>query len=214
MARYNRRSIPFGSEYPMACRSFLLCLLALLCQTFVVAAQDGKDKAAPCPACHGADGNSIAPIWPNLAGQHVQYLTAQLAAFKSGARQDPSMTPMAMPLSDADMQEISAYYSSSQPAINSMDVSQAAAGAAIYRGGNPASGVPACMACHGPDGSGNGLAYYPALRGQNAEYVVKQLRDYRDRNRTTDGNETMQTIAQRMTVEEMESVARYMSALH
>lgn len=198
----------------MTCRSLLLCLAALLGQVITANAEDGKEKSAPCAACHGADGNSITPIWPNLAGQHPQYLVAQLQAFKSGVRQDPSMTAMVAPLSDGDMQDIATFYASSRPAINSIEVSQVAAGEQIYRGGNPASGVPACMACHGPDGAGNALAKYPALRGQNFDYVVKQLRDYRDRNRTTDPNETMQTISQRMTVEEMESVARYMSALH
>ena len=198
----------------MTCRSLLLCLAALLGQAVTATAEDGKEKSVPCAACHGADGNSIAPIWPNLAGQHPQYLVAQLQAFKTGARQDPSMTAMVAPLGDADMQDIATYFASSQPAINSIEVLQVTAGEWLYRGGNPASGLPACMACHGPNGAGNALAKYPALRGQNFDYVVKQLRDYRDRNRTTDVNETMQTISQRMTVEEMESVARYMSALH
>lgn len=192
----------------------IICAIALVFHHLPAAAQEGKEKAAPCAACHGADGNSITPIWPNLAGQHPEYLVSQLQAFKNGTRQDPSMTAMVAPLSDSDMQAIATYYASSQAAINSLSIEQVAAGERIYRGGNQTTGVPACMACHGPDGGGNALARYPALRGQNVDYTMKQLHDYRDRNRTTDANAMMQTIAQRLTVEEVESVARYISALH
>ncbi|MCL1077930.1 cytochrome c [Parashewanella spongiae] len=72
----------------------------------------GKAKSGMCAACHGADGTSAIPMYPNLKGQHAQYLEKQLKAFKDGTRKDPVMGPMAMPLSDADMKNISAYYAS------------------------------------------------------------------------------------------------------
>ena len=75
----------------------------------------GKQKAVVCSACHGLDGNSVNPIWPKLAGQHAAYLIKQLKAFKSGDRKDPIMVPMAGPLSDADMENLAAYFSSQKP---------------------------------------------------------------------------------------------------
>ena len=75
----------------------------------------GKSKAASCVACHGPGGNSVNPLWPKLAGQHAPYVVKQLKAFKSGARKDPMMSPMAMPLSDQDMENLGAYFASEKP---------------------------------------------------------------------------------------------------
>ena len=80
--------------------------------TFAGDAAAGKTKAVVCSACHGVDANSINPLWPKLAGQHAAYLTKQMKAFRSGERKDPVMAPMAMPLSDADIEDISAFYAS------------------------------------------------------------------------------------------------------
>lgn len=90
----------------------LACALAPFAPAFAGDAEAGKKKAFVCSACHGVDGNSINPLWPHLAGQHAAYLTKQMKAFKSGARKDPVMAPMAMPLSDTDIEDISAYYAS------------------------------------------------------------------------------------------------------
>jgi cytochrome c553 len=75
----------------------------------------GKAKSASCAACHGANGMSANPLWPNLAGQHAAYLVKQLEAFKSGARKDPVMSPMAAPLSKQDMENLAAYFASQTP---------------------------------------------------------------------------------------------------
>jgi cytochrome c553 len=75
----------------------------------------GKAKSAVCAACHGADGNSPNAVWPNLAGQHAAYMVKQLKDFKSGARKDPIMAPMAAPLSDQDMENLSAFFASQKP---------------------------------------------------------------------------------------------------
>ena len=90
----------------------LACALTPLAQTHAGDAAAGKKKAVVCSACHGIDGNSINPLWPHLAGQHAAYLTKQMKAFKSGARKDPVMAPMAMPLSDTDIEDLSAFYAS------------------------------------------------------------------------------------------------------
>ncbi len=177
-------------------------------------AGDGAAKAQACGACHGPDGNSVNPEWPKLAGQHAQYTFTQLQAFNSGARTNPNMNAMVAPLSDEDMQDIAAYYAAGAPQIGSADVADITLGEALYRGGNKESGVPACMACHSPSGAGNPAANYPALSGQHATYTALQLRAYRDGTRTTDPNAMMRTIAARMSEAEIESVAKFISALH
>lgn len=178
-------------------------------------ADDGRAKAQPCGACHGPDGNStINPEWPNLSGQHANYIVQQLQAFKSGARKNPNMTAMAAPLSDQDMTDLGAYFSKQALKIESVDAATISEGQALYRGGNKETGVPACMACHGPDGAGNPAAAYPALRGQHAPYTVLQLKAYRSRERTSDPKEIMRTIAAKLTDQEIENVAKYISGLH
>jgi len=72
----------------------------------------GKSRAASCSGCHGANGISANPLWPNLAGQKEAYLVKQLKAFRDGTRSDPMMTPMAKPLSGADIENLAAYFSS------------------------------------------------------------------------------------------------------
>ena len=88
------------------------CAAAAAVPAFAGDAAAGKTKAVVCSACHGVDGNSINPLWPKLAGQHAAYLTKQMKAFRSGERKDPVMAPMAMPLSDTDIEDISAFYAS------------------------------------------------------------------------------------------------------
>ncbi|MGD9602890.1 MAG: cytochrome c [Gammaproteobacteria bacterium] len=192
----------------------ILCL-GMALTAMAVAADDGKTKAMPCSACHGMDGNStLNPEWPSLAGQHAGYMVAQLQAFKSGARKNPNMNGMAATLSDEDMADIAAYYAGQSLKIASIDPADTVAGARLYRGGNAESGVPACMACHGPNGAGNPGANYPALRGQHAKYTALQLQAYKSGERATDPKEIMRSIAARMTAEEIESVSKFIQGLH
>ncbi|MFN3595431.1 MAG: c-type cytochrome, partial [Thiobacillaceae bacterium] len=108
-----------------------------------------------CGACHGNDGNSTNPAYPNLAGQHPEYITKQLHDFKSGARRNAIMAPNVVGLSDEDMLNLSAYFAAQQPKPRlAKDPQLVAAGQRLYRGGNPGSGVPACASCHGPNGAG------------------------------------------------------------
>jgi cytochrome c553 len=190
--------------------------VALLCIALVSGATsaDGKAKAMACGACHGADGNSSNPIWPNLAGQHAGYLLKQAQAFKTGSRQNPSMAPMVINLPDEDLVEIADFFAAQTPRIATIDAATAAAGQKLYRGGDAVRGIPACMACHGPNGAGNPAANYPALRGQQPEYTVLQLKAYRDGTRATDPQSMMRQIAKSLSDEEMQNLAKFISALH
>lgn len=178
-------------------------------------ATPGKEKSAVCAGCHGADGNSTNPMWPKLAGQHANYLVDQLKAFKNDERKDPSMSPMAKPLTDQEMLDLAAYFSAQKHVVGTADPKLVAQGERIYLGGNKETNVPACAACHSPTGSGNGPAKYPALGGQHAAYLKKQLDDYKNGARGKTGNPgIMYDIAKKMSVEELDAVTNYIQGLH
>lgn len=173
----------------------------------------GATKATTCAACHGANGNSINPEWPSLAGLGADYIAEQLKNFKEGKRANPIMMPMAMTLSADDMADIGAYFSSLPNTGLEADPSYWQAGEKLYRGGDATRQIPACMACHGPTGRGNEPAKFPALRGQHSAYVVKQLNDYASGARTTGPNGVMQTIAKRLSPDDMRNVASYLQGI-
>ncbi|MGH8611276.1 MAG: c-type cytochrome [Gammaproteobacteria bacterium] len=175
----------------------------------------GKAKSAVCAACHSPDGNSLAPQWPKLAGQHAAYLEKQLADFKGGKRSDPAMGPVAASLSDDAIPDLAAYYAQQEIAVGKAVKEHVVLGRRIYHGGVQSSGVPACMACHGPSGKGNAAAGFPALRGQHAEYTEKQLQAYAAGQRSNDGEGAiMRDIAARLSSKEMQAVASYIQGLH
>lgn len=174
----------------------------------------GKNKSAVCAGCHGADGNSLVPTFPKLAGQHASYIAKQLADFKAGGRTDPTMSPQAALLDDQGVADVAAYFSSQKVAIGSANAEKAAAGKKLYQGGNSAKGISACMACHGPNGAGNPGAKYPSLQGQQSMYVVKQLQDFRSGTRKNDPAKMMSSIAAKMSDAEIESAAEYIAGLH
>lgn len=173
----------------------------------------GQAKSAVCAGCHGADGNSMNPVWPKLAGQHADYIAKQLSDFKDGARKDATMSAMAAALSADDMANLGAYYGSQKTKLGTTAEDMAELGQTIYRAGNAASGVPACAACHGPSGAGNQQAKFPGLSGQHADYVVKTLKDFRSGARANDAGSMMRGIAAKMTDAEMTAVAQYMQGL-
>ena len=168
-------------------------------------ADAGKAKSITCTACHGAEGNSANPMWPNIAGQHASYIEAQLHAFKSGKRKDPLMAPQAMMLSDEDIRNVAVYFEGLPAAAQAVsDTSSLKKAEAVYRGGNTATGVAACLACHGPTGRGNPAANYPAIQGQHATYTAKALRDYASGARVSaDKTQMMRDIASRLSEEEI-----------
>ncbi len=177
-------------------------------------ANAGKEKAGVCAGCHGTDGNSANPVWRKRAGQHADYLAKQLADFKSSKRNDPIMVGQSAALSDADMANLGAFFASQKTSAGSADKEKVALGEKIYRGGNSASGVAACIGCHGPTGAGNPMAKFPALSSQHAAYTEKTLKDFRSGARANDAGKMMRNIAAKMTDEEIAAVASYIQGLH
>lgn len=182
----------------------------------------GQAKTAVCAACHGADGNSGVASFPKLAGQGEKYLAKQLADIKSGERTVVEMTGILNASSEQDMADMAAYYVSKSIQLSGAKEKNLDKGEALYRGGNPATGVPACTGCHSPSGLGNAPAGYPALGGQFAEYTAKQLRAFRTgaddpkntNARTNDGDSSvMRGVAAHMSDLEIEAVANYIAGL-
>ena len=176
----------------------------------------GKTKAIACAACHGADGNSASPEYPKLAAQNPRYIVTQLMRFKSGVRQNAIMSGMAGGLSKQDMEDIAAYFSSQTRKAGVTDPALAAAGKKLYNEGDAKVGVPACMACHGPDGAGNPGWRVPNIGGQHAQYVAAQLKAWHDG--TTWGSDEhatiMPAIAQHLTEQDISAVSSYVEGLH
>ena len=178
-------------------------------------ADAGKAKSITCAACHGADGNSVNPVWPSIAGQHATYLVEQLQAFKSGSRNEPLMLGQVMMLNDEDMKNLAVYYAGMPAAAKSVaDESVVDRGERIYRGGDRESSVSACIACHGPTGRGNPAAGVPSVKGQYAVYAATQLRNYANGTRTSDGpTRVMRDIAAKLSEEDIVALASYMQGL-
>jgi cytochrome c553 len=192
----------------------LLAALGWSLPTLAAGSADaGQAKSATCVACHGTDGNSINPEWPNLAGQHSAYLAKQLRAFRDGQRENVLMSPMAMGLSVQDLEDLAAYFAAQTLRGGETDPGKLAAGQRVYRAGNLKREVAACAGCHGPAGRGNPTANYPALQGQQATYVAAQLRAYRSGARATDPNQMMRNVAAGLSDEEIDAVASYVHGL-
>jgi cytochrome c553 len=195
--------------------------IALVCSAFAAApalAVDGdptvgRTKTAECVQCHGSDGNSKKPANPKLAGQSAEYIYKQLMEFKSGERVNNIMNEQAAALSEQDMKDIAAYYEAQTPISGTADETVVALGEALFRGGNSATGVPACMACHGPAGEGNPGAKFPRLAGQWAEYTESQLHAFRKAERANDAGKMMRNIAIKMTDAEITAVSEYIAGL-
>ncbi|TKB46830.1 cytochrome c4 [Thalassotalea mangrovi] len=178
----------------------------------------GKEKSATCVACHGADGNSMVAMYPKLAGQNEQYLFKQLMDFKKAVdsnneegRVDPVMAGMVAPLSEADMQNLAAYFASQKVSPSAAEANEL--GKNLYQGGDAKRGITACIACHGVDGQGMALAGFPIVGQQHVDYLKAQLGKFRDGTRANDMNSMMQNIASKLTDKDIQAVAEYMSSL-
>jgi len=177
----------------------------------------GQSKAGVCAACHGMDGNSQVAQWPKIAGQHEDYLARQTRMVRDQQRDVPQMYPIVMNLSDQDIADISAWYASQTIKPGVADEALVEPGRALYHGGNPDSGVPACMGCHGPTGNGIPGAGYPMVRGQHATYTADRLRRYRagETNGENDPHsKTMVGVAENLIDDEIEAVSSYIEGLH
>jgi cytochrome c553 len=178
------------------------------------AAGEAMATAFGCGGCHNADGNSVIPGTPKLAGQHGQYIVKQLNDFKSMKRASDVMMGMAsMVASDEDAANIGAFYASQKATVDAADDSKVALGRDIYRGGNSVTKVPACMGCHSPNGSGNPTAKYPSLAGQQASYTITQLKAFREGTRANDANSMMRNVAAHMSNAEIEAVSNYIASM-
>ncbi|MEZ5506901.1 MAG: c-type cytochrome [Gammaproteobacteria bacterium] len=182
----------------------------------------GQAKSAVCGACHGADGNSMVPNFPKLAGQGEAYLLKQLQDIKSGAREVPEMMAITPGLSDQDMADLAAFYASQKPTGGAADPALVELGQQVYRGGNATTGVPACASCHGATGRGMPEAGFPALAGQHAAYIETQLKAFRaagredaeGKRRTNDGDtKMMRATAARLSDKEIKALASYINGL-
>lgn len=177
-------------------------------------AEAGKAKSATCAACHGADGNSMAPTFPKIAGQGERYLIKQIKDIRDGARSVPAMAPFVAGLSDTDVADLAAYFAAQIPTAGGAKEELVELGETIYRGGIAEKGVPACLACHGPDGKGVAAAGFPRLAGQHDAYTAAQLTAFSMNQRTNDGDSRMmRDIAYRLHATEIEAVASYIQGL-
>ena len=172
---------------------------------------DASRGVLACVACHGAAGNSTITQNPKLAGQHAAYLQKQLHEFKGPTRNNAVMTGIAKALGEDDVRNIAAYLEQQKPAPgaarnkNTVDL-----GKKIYRAGIAEKNVPACAACHGPNGAGI-PAQYARIAGQHQDYTVAQLTNFRTGSRTNSAQ--MTAIGKRMSDEEMQAVADYIAGL-
>lgn len=182
-------------------KSVLLALLSLSFLTLPVFADSaaGEKLAANCVSCHGEKGQSQNAQFPNLAGQQAAYIKAQLEAFKSGSRNNPMMQNMTAKLSDTDMDDLAAFFASQPKA-------KAGGDAALAKTGE--TKVAMCLGCHGEKGQGNGQ--FPALAGQQTDYLVKQLKAFKDGSRKS-GN--MKAIASTLSDDDMKAIAAYLGNL-
>lgn len=172
-----------------------------------------------CAACHGADGNSTTPVNPSIAGQPADYITLQLAHFQSGVRDNAVMKGMSAALTPADMKALGLYFSQQKPKPRTAkDAALVVAGQKLFRAGDAASGVPACSACHSPDGAGV-PKNYPRLAGQFAEYTYAQLQAFHKGERGNDAGgkdvngRIMAAVAAKMSDAQMKAAAEYASGL-
>ncbi|MDE1220520.1 c-type cytochrome [Vibrio aestuarianus] len=202
----------------------LALILSLLASCSVWAQgsiEAGKAKSQTCVACHGADGNSLITTYPKLAGQHAKYMEKQLIELRLGmtsggkqGRYDPVMSGMAMPLSDEDISDLSAYFASLPISANSTPEDVVKTGKALYSGGDAERGLTACIACHGPRGNGTELSGFPKISGQHADYIKAQLQKFRESSRNNDMNGMMQDVAKKLTDADIEILSKYVGGLH
>ncbi|WP_232771471.1 c-type cytochrome [Colwellia sp. 12G3] len=171
----------------------------------------GKSKTMVCATCHGADGNSLIPMYPSLAGQSANYLAKQLADFKSGNRKDPVMAGMVAGLTQEDMHDLAAFFAVQTTKAGTGESNEA--GHKLYLGGDAAKGITACIACHGVTGKGMKQAGFPSITGQSQDYLKKQLASFRDGSRGNDNNGIMRNIAIKLSDADIEAVSQYITSL-
>ncbi|MFC7301859.1 c-type cytochrome [Cognatiluteimonas weifangensis] len=222
---------PLPEAAPVQATPLDAAAVADLAKTHWGDAKAGATKAGACAACHGLDGNPTDPQYPRLAGMPERYTARQLALFKGGERTGGMaavMVPMATPLSAQDMRDIGAYFAQQKAGAGIADdtviaegpnkgMKFYAVGQQLFLGGDPARGIPACMACHGPTGAGNPGPAYPHIGGQYTAYTTRRLEEYRTGTSSESDPrlfQTMAAVAKSLTDEEIRSLASYVQGLH
>ena len=176
--------------------------------------QAGQNKATICSACHGENGQSTQPLWPNIAGQHARYLVQQLHYFQTGTeRQSPVMSPLVASLNTQDIEDIAAFYAQKPLAPAKTASSPSSHGEQLYRAGDISLHIPACITCHGPDGRGAEQAGFPMISHQQPEYLIQQLQAFKTKKRRTDPLEIMRSICAQLTEKDMQELANYIAGL-
>ena len=207
-------------------RRFIAALIALASLGAHAAGNPaaGQQKAAACTACHGPDGNSLADMWPKLAGQLPEYLLKQMKDFKAGKRQDEQMSPQVANLAETDMPDIAAFFAAQLVKPGAGNQALLARGEQLYRKGKSRpTPVTACIGCHGPGGAGNRdwsktqsrspTVLAPAIGGQHTAYVDKQLKAYRSGGRHNDVANVMRDVARGLDDAEVAALAAYVTTL-
>ncbi|MFT5880389.1 MAG: cytochrome c553 [Moritella sp.] len=181
----------------------------------------GEVASATCAACHGADGNSPASIYPKLAGQNASYIVKQLKDFQlamqtggTKGRNNPTMMGMSAMLTEQNIEDLGAFYAAQTMKPEETPTDVVAAGQLLYRGGDIERGIAACIACHGPRGNGSETAKFPKISGQHADYIKSQLEKFSSQERANDRNGMMHDIAYKMKPADMEIIAKYLGGLH
>ena len=194
-------------------------------------AKAGATKAGACAACHGLDGNAMQQNAPRIAGMPERYVANQLALFKSGERSTGMaavMKPFADTLSAQDMRDVGAYFATQKPGAGVADDSVIASGPnkdmkffevgqRLFRSGDAARGIPACMACHGPAGAGNPGPAYPRIAGQQSAYVARRQQEYRAGTTTARDPKlfnVMAAVTKQLSDEEIQALGSYLQGLH
>jgi cytochrome c553 len=233
-------------KYRIRCAAVELCALGMMLGAHMASAAShytdlrnvepihgdaaaGAAKAKVCFTCHGANGTSIAPIFPRLAGQRVDYLYHRLLAFKGASAKDPyysksPMTPMAVPLSDTDMRNLATFFASQEPqpaapTASTVSPESLEKGARLFRSGDPPRGVPPCQGCHGAEARGPSIAtgpyaVYPVLRAQYSPYLVSRLTSFRKRlPHDTTSDFIMINVAHTLDDDSLQAIAAWLGSL-
>jgi cytochrome c553 len=179
----------------------------------------GEAKAMTCGACHGADGNSVVPSFPKLAGLGDKYLLKQMKDIRDGRRVVAAMAGQVDNMSDQDLADIAAFYDEQTRTPELADADLMELGRKVYMSGIMERKVAACSGCHSPSGKGNGPGGFPGLAGQHPDYIAAQLKMFRKgyedpAGRTNDSDsKIMRTTAFELSDKEIEAVASYAAGL-
>jgi len=171
----------------------------------------GKEKSQLCQGCHGTEGISIEGLIPKLAGQYAKYIAKELRNYQSGVRSHQIMNAMAGTINDDDLADIAAYFAS-RPKMKGAG-SDNEIGKKLFLHGDLSRTVVACINCHGVNGKGltPNTSMFPVIGGQQKDYIRRQLMNFRSDERTNSPNAIMNKITHKLTDDEIEGLADYVS---